>query len=61
MTLVYLFIFCRVCPQIVRTGYGHVKAFLAKQVQPPSRDSAAPGQGGLMGGLSSMMSKCTIM
>ena len=44
----------RLCPGIIRTGYDMLKAFLAKQVQPPQAGQERPG-------LSSMLSKCTIM
>lgn len=45
-------------PAIVRTGYGYIAMFLAKQVQLPTREERAAGGGG---GISSMLSKCTIM
>lgn len=46
----------QMCPQILRTVYGYVKTFLAKQVEIPQ-----PGAGPQAGGLGSMLSKCTIM
>lgn len=44
----------RLCPNILLTGYGYLKVFLAKQVQPPTAESRNQGLGG-------MMSKCTVM
>ncbi|CAE7753834.1 unnamed protein product, partial [Symbiodinium microadriaticum] len=44
----------RLCPAAIRSGYGMMKVFLAKQVTPPQPGQERPG-------LSNMMSKCTIM
>jgi hypothetical protein len=43
----------RLCPNVILTGYGYLKVFLAKQVQPPTAEQQSQG-------LSGMMSKCTI-
>jgi hypothetical protein len=58
---------CRLCPSLLRTGYGYLRGFLARQVQPPSQTAGAGGSGGAggpMGGLmqqvAGMASKCTI-
>jgi hypothetical protein len=52
----------RLCPSLLRTGYGYIRGFLAKQVQPPSQTAAAGGSplGGLMQQAAGMASKCTI-
>mmetsp|Transcript_10728 Transcript_10728/g.10773 ORF Transcript_10728/g.10773 Transcript_10728/m.10773 type:complete len:421 (-) Transcript_10728:148-1410(-) len=48
----------RLCPSMIRMGYGYLKTFLAKQVQPPSPGTDTQRSAG---GLSSMMPKCCIM
>lgn len=52
----------RMVPQIVRTGYGYVKTYLAKQVEPPrtGADTAANASAA-SGGLTGMLSRCNIM
>jgi hypothetical protein len=45
------------CPQIIRQGYQLLVTFLAKQVALPSREESETAGGG---GLTSMLSKCTI-
>mmetsp|Transcript_23083 Transcript_23083/g.23738 ORF Transcript_23083/g.23738 Transcript_23083/m.23738 type:complete len:418 (-) Transcript_23083:27-1280(-) len=44
----------RLCPSVLLSGYGYLKVFLAKQVQPPTAEDRNQG-------LSGMMSKCTVM
>lgn len=50
----------RLCPQIVRTGYGSLKTFLASQVTPPTVGSASQGSF-ISRTLGSLKSKCNIM
>lgn len=52
----------RLCPEILRKGYGMISAYLAKQVVLPTREQAEQQRAGGAGGfLSQAMSRCNIM